>query len=436
MANDKRGIGTLVHDDVEMTTGNFDLFTPIVPENVLRSGMTVILKPVNALTDSGPFEFSVPRDPDHYLYLPLTKLYGTVEVVKLDGTKLTTTESTSICNLFPQSLFKQMEIEIEGTQINDISSSNYAIKAFIETALSFSSEAKTTHLQMAGWSGDSQGKENSTDADSWKKRQEKILDKQYHFAMLLHCDFFHMERCLIPNTGFTLKLMRNADSYSFIASDLKAKILIKDLSLSIRKIKIAPEIDKSIENNLLKEPAIYPLTQSKIKSFLLQSGTSTTSVQSVFNGTLPQSLIVCFLSAKAYNGDVTANPFTFEHFDLNLLNLRLNGSPVHSPPFTPDYSENKYVREYNNLFDHGGCQHSNNCINIGFKEFKTNSNFYLYDFSPDLCNSFHQHVTKYGYIDIELGWSKPLPNNIYMIVYSSHKQTLVIDGNRNVSLVE
>lgn len=433
---DKRGIGTLVCDDVEMTTGNFDLFTPVVPENVLRTGMTVELKPVNAITNSGPFEFSIPRDPEHYIYLPLTKLYGTVEVVKLDGTALTTAENTSICNLFPQSLFKQMEIEIEGTQINDISSSSYAIKAYLETILSFGNEAKATHLQMAGWSSDTQGKENLTDADSWKKRQLNIIGKDYYFAMLLHCDFFHMERFLIPNTGFTLKLIRNADAYSFIAPELKAKILIKELSLTIRKIKIAPEIDKSIESNLLKEPALYPLTQSKIKSFLLQSGTQTTFVQSVLNGALPQSLIVCFLDAKAYNGDVVANPFTFEHFNLNLLNLRVNGSPIHSPPFTPNYENNKYIREYNNLFDHGGCQHSNNCINIGYKEFKSNSNFYIFDFTPDLCNSYHPHTTKYGYIDIELGWSKALPSNIYMIVYSSHRQTLVIDGNRNVSLIE
>jgi hypothetical protein len=434
--SDKRGIGTLVCDDVEMTTGNFDLFTPIVPENVLRNGITIELNPINSITSSGPYEFSIPRDPDHYIYLPLSRLYGTVEVVKLDGTPLTATENTSICNLFPQSLFKQMEIEIEGTQINDISSSTYAIKAYLETILSFGSEAKATHLQMAGWLGDSQGKENDITADSWKKRQLNILGKEYFFSMLLHCDFFQMERFLLPNTGFTLKLIRNADSYSFIAEDLKAKIIIKNLRLSIHKIKIAPDFDKSIESNLAKEPALYPLTQSKIKSFLLQTGTSSTFVQSVLSGSLPQSMIICFLDAKAFNGDVTANPFVFQNFNLNLLNLRINGNPFHSRPFTPNYTTGDYIREYRNLFDHGGCQHSNNCINIGFKEFKTNSNFYLFDFTPDLCNSFHHHATKHGHIDVELGWSTPLASNIYMIIYSSHKQTLVIDGNRNVSLLE
>ena len=177
--SDKRGIGTMISDDVEMTTGNLDLFTPIIPEKVLLYGNTIELNPVNSISDSGPFEFHISRDPDHYLYLPLTRLYGTVRVVKLNGDELTTADETSVCNLFPQSLFKQMEIEVEGVQVNDISTSTYALKAYLETILTYSGEAKDTHLKMAGWITDSVGKENATDAPSWQKRQELILNKNF-----------------------------------------------------------------------------------------------------------------------------------------------------------------------------------------------------------------------------------------------------------------
>ncbi len=434
---DKRGIGTLICDDVEMTTGNCDFFTPVIPENVLRNGNTIELNPINAISDSGPFEFSISRDPDHYIYLPMTRLYGCVQVVKsTDGSALTDTEATSICNLFPQSLFKQMEVEIEGTQLNDISSSTYAIKSYLETILTYGTEAKGTHLQMAGWSSDTVGKENSVEADSWKKRAALIKDKNYYFSMILHCDIFQMERFLLPNTQLTLKLIRNSDSYSLISAELKAKIIIKNLRLSIHKIKIAPDFDKAIETNLAKESALYPLTQSKIKSFLLQSGTSTTFVQNVLSGSLPQSIVICFLDARAFNGDISYNPFCFPHFNLNLLNLRVNGNPFHPRPFQPDYEKGDFLREYRNLMDHGGVQHGNNTIAISPKEFVSNSNFYIYDFSPDLCNSYHHHTTKHGHIDVEVGWSSPLTNNIYMLVYSSHKQTILIDSHRNVTLLE
>ncbi len=433
---DKRGIGTLICDDIELTTGNCDFFTPVIPENVLRSGNTIELNPVNAISDSGPFEFSISRDPDHYLYLPMTRLYGCVKVVKLDGSPLTDAEATSICNLFPQSLFKQIELDLEGTQVNDISSSTYALKAYIETILTYCSDAKSTHLQMAGWSSDTMNKENNVDGDSFVKRRALIKDKEYYFSQIIHCDFFQMERFLIPNVNITLKMIRNADSYSLMASTLAAKIIIKSLRLSIHKVKLSPDFDKAIEGNLMKEPAMYPMTQSKIKSFLLQSGTSSTSVQSVLSGALPQSLVICFLDARAFNGNVDFNPFLFQHFNLNLLNLRVNGNPFHPRPFQPNYEKGDFYREYRNLMDHGGVQHSNNVIAISPKEFVSNSNFYIFDFTPDLCNSFHHHTTKHGHIDIELGWSTALVNNIYMLVYSSHKQTIIIDHNRNVTLLE
>jgi hypothetical protein len=434
--SDKRGIGTLICDDVEMTTGNLDFFTPIIPENVLRNGSTIELNPVNAITDSGPYEFQISRDPDHYIYLPLTRLFGTVKVVKLDGSPLTADDNTSVCNLFPQSLFKQMEIDVEGTQLNDISSSTYAIKAFLETILTYSNDAKSTHLKMAGWSADTVGKENSTDAESWTKRSNLIMDKNYYFSMILHCDFFQMERFLIPNTSVTLKMIRNSDSYSFISPSLKAKILIKNLRLSVHKVKIAPDFDKAIESNLLKEPALYPLTQSKIKTFLMQSGTSTITVQHVLSGSLPHSLVVCFLDARSYNGDIAYNPFLFQHFNLNLLNVQVNSNPVHPRPFQPNYADGNFCREYRNLMDHGGCHHSNNVITITPEQFISNANFYIYDLSPDLCNAYHHHASKTGYMDIEVGWSTPLVNNIYMLLYSSHRQTIAIDHNRNVTLLE
>ena len=434
---DKRGIGTLICDDIEMTTGNCDFFTPVMPENVLRAGNTIEINPQNSMSDSGPFEFHISRDPDHYIYLPMTRLFGCIKVLKSDGTDLLDTDAVTVCNLFPQSLFKQMEIEVEGTQINDISSSTYAIKAYLETILTYGTEAKSTHLQMAGWGSDTVGEENEVDSASAKKRIAMIIKKkEYYFSMILHCDFFQMERFLLPNTKVVLRMVRNADAYSMISATLKAKIQIDNLRLSIHKVRIAPDFDKAIESNLIKEPALYPLTQSKIKSFLLQSTISSKSIQNALTGSLPQSLVICFLDARAFDGNVAFNPFVFTHFNLNKLNLRVNGNPFHPRPFQPNYETGDFMREYRNLMDHGGVQHGNNSIAINMKEFVSNSNFYIYDFSPDLCNSYHQHTTKQGSIDIELGWSKPLTNNIYMLIYSSHKQTIVIDHNRIVSLLE
>jgi len=77
------------------------------------------------------------------------------------------------------------------------------------------------------------------------------------------------------------------------------KIQFKDLKLTIRKMKVAEEFSKSIQSNLSREQALYPITQSRIRTFLIQSGTTTTTLQNVLSGSLPQSLLIGFLSAKS-----------------------------------------------------------------------------------------------------------------------------------------
>lgn len=434
---DKRGSGTFVTDNTELTTGNLDIYTAPVTEHVLRSGLTVELNPINALTDSGPYEFQLSRDPEHYTYLPLTRLYGTVKVVKSDSKELTATDDVSICNMFPQTLFKQIEIEVEGKQVNDISSSTYPIKAFMETVLTYGSDAKITHLVSAGWSQDQTGKADKLAENAgWVERQKKIKGKNYHFSMILHADFLQMERFLLPNTNVTIKLIRNSDNYSLISATSIAKIEIKKLRLSVHKVKIADDFNQAILSNLNKEVALYPITQSKIKTFLIQSGTSTTTIQNVLSGTLPQSLIIGFLHAKSFNGDIAFNPFHFQHFSLNLLNLKINGKPFHPRPLQPDYSDDDFKREYRLLMDNIGIHHSNMTIDIGEADYASHLNFYPFDFTPDLCNSVHHHASKIGHIDVELGFKTALANSIYMVVYSAHPQTITIDNNRNTNLIE
>ncbi len=434
---DKRGTGTFITDATELTTGNLDLYTAPHVENALRYGMTVELNPINALSDTGPYEFHIPGDTEHWIQLPLTRLYGTIKVLKAESKDLTENDLVSLCNLLPQTLFKQIEVEVGGKLVTDISSSTYPIKAFLETALTYGDEAKKTHLTLAGWEADQAGAADGTSGNSgWVARRKRIIGKNYHFSMILHVDFFQMERFLLPNTNVTIKLIRNSDDYSLISATSIGKINIKSLRLSVHKVKIAEDYTQAILSNLTKEPAIYPITQSKIKTFLIQSGTTTTSIQNILSGTLPQSLIICFLDSKSFNGDVSSNPFNFSHFGLNSLNLKINGKPFHPRPLQPNYDDDDFKREYRLFMDNAGIHHGNMTNNISEADFASHMNFYPFDFTPDRCNSVHHHTTKTGHIDIDLGFGKALATSIYMILYSSHPQTIFMDHNRQPTLIE
>jgi len=386
---DQRGVGTLITDETELTTSNFDFFTAPLVENVLQNGYFVELNPINVLTNNGPFEFHIARDPDHYIELPYTTLSGKLRVTKTNNEDLESTDAVGICNMFPHSLFKQIEIEVEGKQINDITSSTYPLKAFIEKTLSYDRSAINTHLRMEGVQRDDYGKEevfaiSEADATSNKgyvRRRGWVNAKDYYFNMIIHADFFQLQRNLLPNTNVVIKFIRNDDNYSLMSATSIAKIAIKDLKLTIRKVKISEDEQRKCEMTLQKEPAIYPITQSKIKTFLISSGIKTTNITNILNGILPQQIIIGFLSHTSFNGNVNSNPFFFRHFNLNYLNLKINGKPVHPKPLQPDYSAGDYLREYRLLFQNTGAHHGNFCLDIKPEDFVNNCNFYPFDFT-------------------------------------------------------
>ena len=438
---DRSGLGTFVTDSTELGSEGVDFFAAPEVFHTYEKGFSVEYKPNNAITDQGPYEFIIPKDPEHYIQLNMTRLSGTLKVIKEDGTGFTDTEKMSVCNLFPQSIIKQIEVEVEGTQVNDISSSTYAQKAFIESVLTYGLEAKNTHLKMAGWESDGIGFEDSAADENigWKTRKTRIVNKKnYHFNQLLHCDFLQCNRFLLPNVGMLIRISRNADDFSFMTSDTptKGKIKVSDLTLHIRKIRINPDIDRQIESKLSNTPAMYPISQCKIRAFNMNKGTSRFTIPNVLTGHLPQHMCIMFCDAKSYNGYKSHNPFTFKHFKLNLLNVKINDIPVYAKPLQPNFSDGDYLREYRLLFDNCGMYHTNNVINIPMEQWKSGINIYPFDLSPEWCNLFHIHPGKAGNISVEVGFENDLSDNIYMLVYSVHTQAVLIDKDRNVTLVD
>lgn len=436
------GVGTFINDETELTTSGLDVFSVPPVDNTLEEGTTIYIYPINAIDSRGPFEFTIPRDPDSFIYLPMTRLEGTITVSKEDGTGLADTDAITVVNLFPQSIFKQVECEINGTQVCDLSTPTYAYKSYLETHLSYNHEAKRTHLHCSMYHKDTEGKEENV-AATWdnvegKKRFQAIAgNTPVHFSNIIHSDIFHCQRYLIPNTDLKLKFLRNEDEFSLLAAaDKKAKINITNLRLAIRKIKINPAVKEAFERKLETHPAIYPLTQSKIKTFQIPLGTNSIDIPSILQGNLPRSIIIGLVGTKGFNGNISGNPYYFNHRNVNNFSIKINGVPVVPTPFQPDFSTNKCIREYRWFLDNCGVSHENETNSIGLTEFMSNSTFWCFDLTPDLCNSFHLHKTKQGNIDVSIGFSKSTVTTLHVLVYASFNSAIAIDHERNVKLIE
>jgi hypothetical protein len=436
---DKRGIGTFVNEQHELASDSIDLYTiPPIDKSQIH-GKEQTLYPTSVLTSEGPIEFLIPSDSTDFTALHLTRLEGEIEIVKSsDGTALAATDKISIVNLLPHALFKQIECSIKDIQINDLSTPTYPYKSFIETHLTYSPDLKKTTLKDCEcYIPDTAGKENSIllSGDDINKgfveRQKLFIGKKINFSIVPHIDFFQSPRLLIPGCDIKLKFIRSDDSFCLIQETPIGKIKINNLRLRVRRITLDPSYASMILNKLNSTPVAYPIVSSKIKTSLINSGVKLQQISQMVRGKLPRSFLLCFVSAKAFDGNVNKNPFVFENFKINYLNVFLNGEAINPTVFQPEFTTENYTREYRWFLDNIGLhQHFTNGVTK--EDFKNNSCFFPFDLSPDLCNNVILQGIQDGTIDVHVGFETPLTENIYCLMLGSYDEMISIDKNRNV----
>jgi hypothetical protein len=435
------GVGTFVEDQHEKNADPFDLFSSPNVITELIHGKTVTCYPRGPITDTGPYEFIINGDSD-FIDLPFTRLNGELQITKADGTAVTDTDLNAFVNLLPQSIFRQVECRVGDHQVCDLSTPTYPYKAFIETHLGFTKDQKTTMFEnLEYYSKDTLNAEETfvlANSESFKKRhsQLKANEGKLPFSMILHVDFLNCHRPLIPHVDVKLKFIRSDDSFSLLGATKAVKIKINDLSLDVRKITFDPQLADAIENKLSSTPAVYPVTSGKIQSHIITSGRQTERVSQIFRGKLPRQIIIGFVDSGGYDGNINKNPFKFGNFGINSFQGYINGEPITPQPFKPKFDANSYMREYRWFLDNLGCYESKNPLDVTYEEFKTNSCFFVYDMSPELCNLFHQHGHQSGIFDFDVGFEAALTKNVTAIIYGSFHEVIMVDKSRNITVVE
>jgi len=439
MAN-KSGIGTFVTDEFELATDSLDLFSVPAIDQSQISGRTQTYYLHGHINDSGPYEIIMPNDSNEFTQLDSIRLNGEVEIVKADNSALADADVVSVVNNFPQTLFRQVEIYLNNTVVNDLSTPTYPYKAYLENHLSYDRDIKLTTLKAREmYIADAVGTEEDVAnalklADGGiKLRSNLIKGKKVFFDMKLHIDFLQSRRYLLPGVEMKLKFIRNEDNFSILASAAGPKIKMNNLELTARKILVDPVVSNAIENKLSTTPVCYPIANSKIKTFLLNSNTQSQHVAQIYRGKLPRSFIMCMVSAKAFDGDIASNPFVFKHFNLNYFNVFINGDPIHPKAIQPKWDDGSCVKQYSWMLDNIGLhQHVSNAIT--FDSFKSNSVFFPYDLSADLSNGYHQIGLENGTIDVSLAFKEPLAANVMLIFYATFNEAVIIDKARNVTI--
>lgn len=149
----------------------------------------------------------------------------------------------------------------------------------------------------------------------------------------LHFDLASQPKLLINGVNVRIKLEKNKEVFSLMSAADSYKVVIQSASLYVRKISVSPSIMIAHEKALEKSVIKLPIRRIEVKTFSLSSGLQSSTISNAFIGQLPTRMILGFVSNQSYNGNITKNPFKFQHYNLNYLAVLNNGVMTPAKPF-------------------------------------------------------------------------------------------------------
>ena len=409
----------------EMISDKFDMQSQVQLESAQLNSIDGFLRPIGGVSSGSPFSWELTPVSDSFLMMNGLTIYGVCKVVKADGSAIGAGEKVGLVNGFGLSLFDEISVFLNGFKISQDSDTGMAYKNTLETLLSYENDAEKTHLKTTIYSLDDVDKLENFDPaqnSAFKERSDRIREsKDFDFTVPLNTDMTRSDNHLAPGSTLLIKAKLNSDAFLIKSAEENPayKLVIKDLKLYYRRVRLDP----TISSKIIGKSHHYLTARTQLLHRSLPAGLSNYHTQ-LYTGLMPRTVICAMVSSKAYNGSYTDNPYNFKHYNLEGFNLRLSGTSVPSERFSPRWDDDLVMREFTSLFQNIGMYRTDRSCSITYERFKSGGFLLPLDLTPDQCNSSHIHISSPGILSAEFTFKKPLPEPITILFYSVFNQRI------------
>lgn len=423
-------------DSCECTKSELDLFALPPTQTSIESGTWVEYHPVSSISGKSPIEFEINGSGEDYLDFANSYLHIRAKITKADGTNLVNDNKAGPTNLFLHSLFSQVDIALNGTQITS-STNTYPYRAMVETLLSYGHDAKETQLRAALYAKDTADKMDETDAANEglvERRGYTSESKVVEMMGRIHADIFCQERYMLNEVTTKIKLVRSKDLFSIHQPEAEsAKVNIVSAAMYIRKVKLSPSLFLAHAKGLELRSAKYPIRRVVCKSFTVPRNVSDFTNEKLFSGKLPVRLVIGLVDNAAFNGSKAKNPFNFKHFNANEISVHIDGQQQQAiKPLRPDFVNGHYISAYLSLFSGTNKIHRDEGNYVARNDYPNGYALYAFDLSPDLAEEDHFNLSREGSVRLVMRFGEALPAAVSVIAYAEFENLIEVDRNRNV----
>lgn len=386
------------------------IFDHAPAQGVVESAIFSDIHPRTMIDEkSGSIEFEISGNKTEYLDLNDTILYLRLKIRAANGGNLSDKGKVAGNNFFMNSLFSDVTCKLNDVVIEG-GDCTYPYKATIADIFNFAEDTKRIQLQPAGFEEDEEKRK------SWAEGS-----KYFEMVGALRLDFFNQPKYLIPGINVNLRFTRKSNSGFSLKTynSSKPNVLIEQAVLYVRRVRCNPAVQLGHTIGLMSSNAIYPITQTKVITYSIPTGSMSYYKENIFSSLqLPKLVVIGFVKAKAFSGDYSNDPFYFDHFNIQMLTLLRDGQPIpYRDAYHPDFEKELYTREYVMSIIQG-TEHLNTNQNngISLSDFANGRSLFTFNLTPDFCIAGAQQP-KDGNLRLDMQFGKALPEAINVIVY-------------------
>ena len=216
-----------------------------------------------------------------------------------------------------------------------------------------------------------------------------------------------------------LKHTPNKSSFVFMSdkNDTKYGLKIHSCKCSIRRVKITDSTKIAVQSTIEQhhKSSHYPIRHVKMKSELLNSGSSNFEFDNMFFGHVPHHLTLCTVENRSMYGVFKENPFHFKHNGLESPIITIGNETFICLDF--DFANGQYMEAYDTLMRSTGQCKGTCLMSVGHNDFGNGNTVLVFDLTArGECNSEQFVVRKLENVRINLKYSNTLTETNNLIL--------------------
>ena len=281
------------------------------------------------------------------------------KITKADGTKIDANTAAPI-NLTLYLMFREIGVELTIRNVGD-TSQLYPYRSFVESLLNYSKKTQETRLLCEGWTKDTTGHVNviavgGNNAGLNARVVNFARSSVVELVGQSHADVFHKNRLIPLNVDLKIKLIPFGNNFVCKSAAPAGNAAQENFKLVIMSANLIILI-KQLTNTALKahikllqlQNMRHHLSRFQIKHLTIPANQMSINFDNVFTGALPDLVIIGLVSEADLAGGYQRNLFNLQHFCVNRIEMKRNGTSVPCGGYTPNFANGQYLKAYSAL---------------------------------------------------------------------------------------